>query len=179
MVGLAAGTVALAAVATGLIAKAGNGTAHVIDAPSKLGSYVQEPKLAEQLDAQQLRDQIVTRSQGEATNVVDAVYEDSATASSKTGPDIILFIGGNLSGTSAGSFMASFTGRLQGAVTMSAGSMGGDAACVPSIKGSLAECAWADNDTFGVVLSPNLSEASLARELLLMRPMVEHPAKTS
>jgi hypothetical protein len=177
MVGLAAGTVALAAVATGFLLRSGSGPTHVISTPTDLGAYLKEPQLAEQLDASQLRNQIVTRSDGEAKNVVDAVYEDSTGAAAKTGPQIFLFIGGNLTGTSANSFIASFTGRLEGAVVTSAGSMGGDAACVPSVKGSLAECAWADNDTFGVVVSPNLSEASLARELLKMRPLVEQTVK--
>jgi hypothetical protein len=178
VIALAAGTVALAAIATSFIAKSGNGVPHVVDAPTKLGAYVKEPELATQLDAAQLRNQIVTRSEGEAKNVVDAVYEDSTGRAAKNGPQIFLFIGGNLLGTSANSFIASFTDRLAGSVVTSAGAMGGDAACVPSVKGSLAECAWADNDTFGVVVSPNLSEAGLAREMLAIRPMVEHDTET-
>jgi len=63
------------------------------------------------------------------------------------------------------------------AVTTSAGSLGGSAACLPSVSGHPAECAWADNDTFGVVLAPTLSATELAGELRAMRPLVEHRAK--
>ena len=55
--------------------------------------------------------------------------------------------------------------------------MAGQAACVPRIPGSVAECAWADNDTFGVVASPTLSVSALAAELRDVRPQVEHLAK--
>ena len=52
--------------------------------------------------------------------------------------------------------------------------MGGNAACVPSENGRLAECAWADNDTFGVVASPTMNSSRLAAEMRQIRPMVEH-----
>jgi hypothetical protein len=159
------------------LATPGGGIAHVVVTPSKVGDYVQAAQLARETDAQQLRNQIVSRSDGQLSNVVDAVYEDGAGSAATSAPQIILFIGGNLSGTSAGPFISSFTGSLAGAVRTSAGALGGDAACVPSVKGSLAECAWADNDTFGVLASPNMSEPALARELRAMRPLVEHRAR--
>ena len=87
---------------------------------------------------------------------------------------IVLFIGGNLSGTSASSFITSFIGKLPGAVTTAAGPLGGEAACVPSAGGNPAECAWADNDTFGLVASPTLDAQALASELRQMRIQVEH-----
>ena len=87
---------------------------------------------------------------------------------------IVLFIGGNLSGTSASSFITSFIGKLPGAVTTAAGPLGGEAACVPSAGGNPAECAWADNDTFGLVASPTLDAQALASELRQMRLQVEH-----
>jgi hypothetical protein len=108
---------------------------------------------------------------------VDAVYEAPAGSAANASPPIILFIGGNLAGTSPDGFITSFIGELKGAVTIGPGSLGGAAACVPSVEGRLAECAWADNDTFGVVASPNLGEAALASELRQMRPLVEHFAE--
>jgi hypothetical protein len=89
-----------------------------------------------------------------------------------------LFVGGNLSG-SAGSFISSLTGLLDGAFVTSAGSLGGQSACVPSANGDPAECAWADNDTFGFVTSPTLSAAALGNELREIRPLVEHAVKKS
>jgi hypothetical protein len=43
----------------------------------------------------------------------------------------------------------------------------------PGSGGSLAVCAWFDNDTFGEVVSPNLSAAALANEMRAIRPLVE------
>ena len=155
----------------------GRETAHVLVTPARLGTYARNPALAGAMDADALRNGIVRRSSGEAKNVVDAVYEDSAGSAAKAGPQIILLIGGNLAGTSANAFITSFTGKLTGAVATSPGSLGGKAACVRSVRGRLAECAWADNDTFGVIASPTLSEGALASELRGIRPLIEHAAR--
>ena len=153
----------------------GNGPAHQITTPSKLGSFTQAPALAAGMGAQALRTEIVKKGNGEASHVVDAVYEDSTGAAAKS-PVIILFIGGNLSG-SASSFISSFTGMLPSAFVISPGSLGGQAACVPGSAGHPAECAWADNDTFGLFASPALNAHTLGTELREMRPLVEHRVK--
>jgi hypothetical protein len=108
--------------------------------------------------------------------VVDAVYKDTAGAAGKAGPEVLLFVGGNLSG-SAQSFIASFTQMLPGSFVINTGPLGGLAACVPGSGGHPAECAWADNDTFGLFASPALSASTLAGELRSMRPLVERSAK--
>jgi len=175
-----------------------SGPVHQIVTPQQIGSYAQAPALAASMKAAQVRRSIVAQSNGEASNVVAAVYESSASqpspsaspghgstrASSGTASpsapgssatsQIVLFIGGNLSGTSASSFITSFIGKLPGAVTTAAGPLGGEAACVPSAGGNPAECAWADNDTFGLVASPTLGAQALASELRQMRLQVEH-----
>jgi hypothetical protein len=152
------------------------GPAHSISTPTRLQAYVQAPKLAVSMHANALRSEIVTKGNGEASHVVDAVYEDSTGPTAKKAPLILLFVGGNLSG-SAGSFIASFTGTLTGAFVTSPGSLGGQAACVPGVSGHPAECAWADGDTFGLIASPNLGATALANELRSMRPQVEHVVK--
>jgi hypothetical protein len=38
----------------------------------------------------------------------------------------------------------------------------------------VAECAWADNDTFGVIASPTLSVTDLANQMRTARPEIEH-----
>ncbi len=154
------------------VLSAGSGPAHVVSTPNRLLAYVQEPALAKGMGAQQLRAEIVAKGHGEASHVVDAVYE----ASSKSGPLIILFIGGNLSG-SASSFISSFTGMLPGSFVTSPGSLGGQAACVPSVSGRPAECAWADDDTFGLIASPDLGATALGNELRQIRPLVEHKVR--
>jgi hypothetical protein len=151
----------------------GGGPSHAISTPQRLGSYVQEPSLASGMGANALRSKILAAGGGEATNVVDAVYEDSTGAAAKSGPLIVLFVGGNLSG-SASSFITSLTG-LPGAFVINPGSLPGQAACVPGAH--LSECAWADNDTFGVIASPVLSATELGNELRTMRPMLEHVVK--
>jgi hypothetical protein len=145
------------------------GADHVVSAPDRLLGYVQQPAMAKGMDAQQLRADIEARGNGEASHVVDAVYEDGKS-------QILLFIGGNLSG-SASSFISSFTGMLTNSFETRAGSLGGQAACATSASGQLAECAWADDDTFGLIASPDLTANALASELRQIRPLVEHRAR--
>jgi hypothetical protein len=172
--------VAGAAVVLGTGVLGGNGPAHVLTTPDKLGAYVRRPQLEKQMNAGQLQKQVITKSAGQASHVVSAVYEDGASATSTKTPQMILFIGGNLSGVSASGFIASFTQQSKGALVTSAGSLGGSAACVnaqASVPGSVALCTWADNDTFGVVASPTMTAARLATQLRAIRPMVEHVAR--
>ena len=46
-----------------------------------------------------------------------------------------------------------------------------------SRPGQPAECAWADNDTFGVVASPAMNVSQLAAQMRAIRPDVEHVVK--
>lgn len=154
----------------------GPGQPHAISTPQRLMSYAQEPSLATGMGASALRSKIVSMGSGEASHVVDAVYEDSSGPAAKSGPQIILFVGGNLSG-SASSFISSLTSALPGAFVINPGSLGGQAACVPGLSGHLTECVWADNDTFGVIASPTLNAPSLGTELREMRPLLEHVVK--
>ncbi|MGO8956801.1 MAG: hypothetical protein ACLQFR_05440 [Streptosporangiaceae bacterium] len=152
------------------------GPAHTVTAPSRLLDYALVPALAKGMNAQALRTEIVKAGHGEASNVVDGVYEDRSSPAAKGGPVIILFVGGHLSG-SASSFISSFTGLLPGAFVTSPGPMAGQAACVPAYSGHLAECAWADNDTFGFLASPALGASALSAQLRQIRPLVEHTVK--
>jgi hypothetical protein len=174
---LAGASVVMAGAVAVVLSKSTGGVTHVLTTPEQLAAYTKQPQLAEQMHAASLRQEIIKESAGEVHNVIYAVYEDGTGPAASSAPQIILFIGGNLSGTSAGSFISTFTGKLQGATTTSAGPLGGEAACVPSVDGRVAECVWADNDTFGVVASQTLSVSSLGNELRQMRPMVEHQAK--
>jgi hypothetical protein len=174
---VAVALLALGAAAVVVMHGRAGGARHAVTAPRRLGGYVQAPRLAAQLKAQQLRQRIIAESGGEAHNVVDAVYEDASGPGARSGPQIMLFIGGNLTGTSAANFIASFTGKLPGAAPASAGSLGGQAACAPARGSTPAECAWADDDTFGVLVSPTLGAAALARELRAVRPLAERPLR--
>ena len=178
-VGLA---VVLAVVAAGLVTGVlgGNGPAHVLVTPNQISLYVRRPQLEQQMNASQLQRQVIAKSAGQASHVVSAVYENNAGVANGKTPQMILFIGGNLSGVSASGFIASFTQHSAGAFQTSPGPLGGSAACVnaqASVPGSVALCTWADNDTFGVVASPTMDARMLASQMRVIRPGVEHLAK--
>jgi hypothetical protein len=173
--------IAVAAVAAGTVvalrmASRAVGRSHVLVVPSRLGSFVRRPELEHQMNARQLRQQVITKSAGQASHVVSAVYENSAGASGPAPSQIMLFIGGNLTGVSPAGFMTSFLGQFRGARDTGAGSLGGRAACV-NPKTGVAMCTWADGDTFGVVVSPTMRLAQLAAEMRAIRPAVERAAR--
>jgi hypothetical protein len=147
--------------------------AHAITVPSRLPGFVLEPSMVASAGASSLRSNLVASSGGEATHVQDAVYEDVASATGTSAPQIVVFVGGHLAG-SASAFIGSLTQALPGAYNINPGALHGQAACVPSQSGRPAECAWADNDTFGVLVSPSLTASALSAELRQMRPHLEH-----
>jgi glycerate-2-kinase len=151
--------------------------AHVITVPTQLGAYVKEPTL-DSSTALALRSKIVAGAAGEVKNVVAAVYEETTGPGTANGPQIIVFIGGNLTGAgSASGFIGGFMTQVHGSFPTTAGRLGGQAACAPGTNGGPAECAWADDDTFGVIVSATLSARGLADEMSQMRPLVEHNAR--
>jgi hypothetical protein len=157
-----------------------SGRSHELAVPSQLGSYVRRPQLEQQMDAKSLQKQVIAKSAGQASHVVSAVYENKAGVSGAAQPQIFLFIGGNLAGVSPAGFITSFTAQFKGAHATSAGSLGGQAACVDAqgtAAGGVALCTWADGDTFGVLTSPTMSLAQVAAQMRSIRPSVELPAK--
>ncbi|HXS61339.1 MAG TPA: hypothetical protein VN767_00595 [Streptosporangiaceae bacterium] len=150
---------------------------HAITVPAQLGAFVKEPTL-DSSTAQALRARIVAGASGEVKNVVAAVYEQSTGPGTGAGPQIVVFIGGNLTGgASAGGFINGFMANLKGSFIATPGQLGGQAACAPGANGAPSECAWADNDTFGVVVSATLTATGLADEMRVMRAQVEHTTK--
>ncbi len=148
---------------------------HVVSAPATLGSYARQQANA---TARALKQRILAAAGGDAKNVVADVYEQKSGPGTSAGAQVVVFIGGNLVGNaSASSLISAFTARLHGAFATSAGDLGGQAACAPGSHGGPAECAWADSDTFGVVVSATLTSAGLADEMRQMRPLVEHVVK--
>jgi hypothetical protein len=173
-------TVAVAAAAATTVLRHGTAQSHVLVIPDKLGSFVRRPQLEQQMNISQLQQQVIAKSGGQASHVVSAVYENSAGVSGTGQAQIILFIGGNLTGVSPSGFISGFTTQFNGAQTASAGSMGGSASCVNAEAGStggVALCIWADNDTFGVVASPTMTSAQLSEQMRAVRPALEHTSK--
>jgi len=147
---------------------------HVISTPATVGSYTRSQANP---TAEALKNKIVTAAPGDVQNVVAAVYKDS-TGTPGAPSQIVLFIGGNLTGNAtASSLISAYMANMRGSFTTSPGKLGGQAACAPGSNGGPAECAWADNDTFGVLVSATLTSTALANEMRLMRPLVEHVKK--
>ena len=172
--------VAVAAPAATTVLRHGTARSHVLVIPDKLGSFVRRPQLEQQMNISQLQQQVIAKSGGQASHVVSAVSENSAGVSGTGQAQIILFIGGNLTGVSPSGFISGFTTQFKGAQTASAGSMGGSASCVnaqPGSTGGVALCIWADNDTFGVVASPTMTSAQLSEQMRAVRPTLEHTSK--
>ncbi|MBO0824449.1 MAG: hypothetical protein J2P27_11435 [Actinobacteria bacterium] len=149
------------------------GPQHKVSAPGSVLSFTQDANVAQSLDVSKLKSDLVQKAGGEAKNVVDAAY----VGGTGKNPLIILFIGGNLAGSSS-SLVSSFTGMMPGAVATSPGSLGGHAVCVPSTASRpQALCVWADNDTFGVLSSTDIKASDLAKDMRLMRPILERLRK--
>ena len=154
------------------------GPAHTLVAPNQLNAFTRRPALEQQMNVAQLRQDVVNTSSGQARHVVEAVYE-AGNSTSGTPPQIILFIGGNLLNAAPNVSVTSFTQRFKGAKITNAGGAG-EAACVnatASEPGSVAMCAWFDNDSFGEVVSPTMNAAALASTMRQIRPHVELIAK--
>lgn len=171
--GLLAAVAAVGAVA--VLKSRPGGPAHIVTTPARLGEYVRRPQLARQMGVAQLKQHIIANSSGQASHVVSAVYEKGSTVPGGPAPQAILFIGGKLTGASATASIKAFDQHFRDAKQMSAGRLGGRAACVPAQPGTnnAAVCAWFDNDTFGELVSPNMSASALANELRAIRPSIE------
>jgi len=178
-VGVAVLAVGVAAAAARVYLLKRSDPAHALVTPSKLGAWVRKPQLEQQMHARDLQQQVVAKSAGQARDVVYAVYEDDSAKAAGASPQVILFVGGHLSGVSPSGFIASFTKEFKGARSADAGSMGGRAACVSAqanVAGKVALCTWADNDTFGLVASPTMDAVQLGEEMRTFRPGVEQSA---
>jgi hypothetical protein len=178
------GVVAVAAIAIVAIVMVAfpsgpSGPAHTLVSPNQLGAFTRRPALEQQMNVGQLRQDVINTSSGQASHIVEGVYESGSSTSGAT-PQIILFIGGNLANGNPADSVTSFTKRFKGATLTSAGALGGEAVCVNangSEPGSVAMCAWFDNDSFGEVVSPTMKADSLASTMRQIRPKVELLAK--
>jgi hypothetical protein len=150
------------------------GPAHIMGTPAAIGTYARTVDLERQTNVAQLRDEVIKMSAGHASRVVSAVYESGNSAAGND-EQIIMFIGGHLANAAPATSVASFTQKFPGAEVVTAGSLGGKAACVEegSSSDSVSMCAWFDNDSFGEIVSPTMNSTALAKEMLTVRPAVE------
>ena len=154
------------------------GPTHHMAAPPRIGSYVRTVDMEKQTKLGQLRNEIIKMSSGQASNVVSAVYESGNSAAGNT-VQIVMFIGGHLANADPASSIGSFLQQFRGATVVSAGTLGGKAACVeaPASPTAVAICVFFDNDSFGEMVSPTMKANVLAGEMGTMRPSLETLAK--
>jgi hypothetical protein len=151
-----------------------SGPAHTMTTPAKIGAFARTVDLEHQADVAALKQKVISMSSGQASHVVSAVYE-SGKASAGNTAQIIMFIGGHLANADPAASITSFTQQFRGATVVTAGALGGKAACVQDGTGSnsVAMCAWFDNDSFGEVVSPTMNANALASAMQQVRPAVE------
>ena len=153
------------------------GPAHELVTPAEVaGSYKWAPNLEKNSSLNSLRERFIQMSGGAATNVVSREYESGASSgSASTQAQIVMFIGGHVPNDSPSGSIAAFTQDYKGAQVVSAGPMGGQAACFEQEAGSdsVAMCAFFDNDSVGAVVSPTMNTTQLANVMRMLRPSVE------
>ena len=174
--------IAAAAAITGIIKfefPSHSGPVHSMEVANKIGTYARTVDLEKETHLGALRSEVIKMSAGQASDVVSAVYESGDSAAGGT-TQIIMFIGGHLANADPAASIASFTHNYPGAFVVSAGSLGGEAACVESKSGtsnSVGMCAWFDDDSFGELVSPTMTATQLSHEMLTIRTAVEHVVK--
>jgi hypothetical protein len=155
-----------------------SGPAHTVVAPNQAGPFTRMPSLEKQMKVDALQDEIMKTSAGQAKDVVSAVYQEGSSAPGSN-PQIFMFVGGELSSAAPSTSVTNFIQTYPGATSVPAGALGGDAACAQDTVGgeSVAMCVWFDNDSFGELVSPTMTTASLASTLHQVRPDLELYAK--
>ncbi len=151
------------------------GPTHKMVTPARIGSYLRTLDMEKETKLDQLRSEVIKMSSGQASNVQSAVYESGNSAAGNT-EQIVMFIGGHLANAAPASSVTSFTQKFAGASVVSAGSLGGKAACVeeaPGTANSVAMCVWFDNDSFGEIVSPTMNASTLGGVMRTMRPSLE------
>ena len=147
---------------------------HTIVAPQTVNGYTRSANLEKQLDVTNMTDQVAAASSGRPTAKVSAVYEHGS-LSTGSGTQMFLFSGGTLVNADPSASIATFKQGHPEATGVSAGPLGGQAACTETtVNGqSASECVWFDNDTFGALTSPTMSVSELATTVDLVRPSLE------
>jgi hypothetical protein len=174
------GVVAVAGAAIVLIlnfaSHSGGGPAHMLSMPDKIGSDYVRSNVIDQKDLAGLRQEFVQMTHGQATNVLSAAFEAGGVATGGT-PQIVMTVDAHLADDNPSSSINGFIQEYKDAFVVQAGPLGGEAACVESV-GSNADnaaiCAWFDDDSFGVLVSPSMNASALAGQLQTFRSAVEH-----
>jgi hypothetical protein len=151
------------------------GPSHELVTPASVVSYQWSPALEKKSDLAALRKEFSQQLGIPISQVVSREYESGAAPGAST-PEIVMYLGGHLPNQSPANSLANFQQKYKNAVQVNAGPMGGDAVCVETALGttnSVAQCAWFDDDSVGVLDSPTMTISQLASVMLRFRPEVE------
>jgi len=173
------GVMAVAAAAIFLIIQfefpSASGPTHTLSIPDKIGSYAISNAVGSK-DLTSLRQEFVQMTHGQATDVLSGAFQAGGPTTGGT-PEIVMTIDAHLANDNASSSIAGFMSDYKDAAMEPAGPLGGQAACAESAAGTadnVAICAWFDNDSFGVLVSPSMNAKVLAGQLQTFRSAVEH-----
>jgi hypothetical protein len=151
------------------------GPVHAVQTPARIGSFVRAADMESATHLAGSRNGVIQMSAGQASNVKSAVYESGNTAAGNT-VQIIMFPGGHLASAAPATSITDFTQKFAGATVVSAGSLGGKAACVEvgaTTSSQVSMCIWFDNDSFGEIVSPTMNATTLAAVMRTVRPDLE------
>jgi hypothetical protein len=154
-----------------------SGPAHEIVAPQTVDGFTRSAILEKEMNVASEAQAVSKSSSGQASGLASAVYEQGQVMG--VGKQVFMFVGGKLAGADPTASIANFEAAYKGAVAVSAGSLGGKAACTETHLNnqSAAMCVWFDNDTFGTVVSSDMTTAKLAATMDAVRPSLELLAK--
>jgi hypothetical protein len=149
---------------------------HVVVAPSRIDTFSRAPSLEKSVSTKKLLTTVFRASNAQMTEGVSAVYQQDKGGTE----EIFLFVGGLLSNTTPAESVASFMQDYHAAHIVSAGTLGGKAACAEVAQSgqTMTMCIWFDNDTFGELMSPTMSVSKMTGVLLEVRPQLELPVTT-
>jgi len=151
------------------------GPVHAIQTPARIGSFARTSGMDGATDFAGLRTGVIQMSAGQASNVKSALYESGDPAAGNTA-QIMMFIGGHLASATPATSITGFTKKFAGATLVSAGPLGGNAACAEeeaTTSSQVSMCVWFDNDSFGEIVSPTMNATTLAIVMRAVRPDLE------
>jgi hypothetical protein len=170
--------IAVAAAITAIItveSPSHGGPVHAMQTPARIGSFARAADTQSATQLAGLRTGVIQASAGQASNVKSAVYESGNPAAGNT-VQVMMFTGGHLATAAPATSITSFTQKFAGAAVVSAGSLGGQAACAEegaTTSSQVSICVWFDNDSFGEIVSPTMNATTLATVMRTVRPDLE------
>jgi hypothetical protein len=148
---------------------------HAMQTPARIGSFTRTAGMQGVTQLAGLRNGVIQVSAGQVSDVKSAVYESGSPAAGNP-VQVMMFTGGHLASAAPATSISDFTQKFTGATVVSAGSLGGQAACVEegaTASSQVSMCVWFDNDSLGEIVSPTMNATTLATVMRTVRPDLE------